>query len=185
MAESVALSPVNATLSVLAPWVGPKPIRLRILDVIAQRLTRIRQANGFYTEIGERCTYGQTYQGEPAALPSVNVWDQDESGNSRTYGAEEENEVLVVVEAYTLTPESNPALVPVLHNWMLADIKRAVWEHYETQQPDPGFNGLADGVRYLSSDMMYGSGENMYTGTIVQFSVTYRALAYDPSKISE
>ena len=164
---------LSLSLTLTDPWVGPKPIRLRIMEAIGQRLSRISIANGYLTDSAATVWYGRLVDPEPASLPMLNYWDGHEDARKDAFGSVVKT-VTVTVEMYDKFDSDDPATsLPFVANRMLADAERAMMFDL-TDALDPTLGDLAESLTYVASDLVFGVRPELWVGMVSEWQVSYR-----------
>lgn len=154
-------------------------IRERLMRAVKARLQTILAANGYETSIGQTVNEGLLIDAEPPAIPSLNFWDGNESGQI------EAGQVLrslqLTVEGYDkrLNEETPDKLTVVARN-MVTDVERALWRDPETLRPDVTFGGLAVGIEFSQSQPVIGLKPHLWIGSTSLWEIIYRTRAGNP-----
>lgn len=163
-----------------------EPVRLRIMNVIGNRLAALNRANGYHYDMAS-VVYGQQLRAEPYPEPQVYFWDQDETRDDQKIGGGEYKSIVVEVQAITILGDPvgpaevaeidkilDPAekdrrqniidnqrgvLIARTNNLMLADVQRAMFEDPLVKRIDPC---LGLGLDKLADGMSYESSVGIF-----------------------
>lgn len=175
-------TPLVLSLSVMDPWTGPKPVRVRIMEEIGRRLKKILLTNGYLTNAGASVNYGQLYSPTIETIPCIHYWDGSEV-STRDYGMDNK-ELVINLELYDRV--ATGPQIQERANRLLSDATKAVMRDPDSGQMDPTLKGLADSLLYQSSEPMPGISPDLFwTGVSIDFLVVYKTRAGDPTQKTE
>ena len=161
-------------------------VRARIMARLGERLKRITQANGFFTNVGSAVSYGKAMSSMPP-VPSVNFYDDNENGTRMLYN-QTTHELTVTFECFEQwNQEGNvPDVMEVLAGQMLADIEVAVTHsHREPYSLDIELDELCTALHYSRSTILISLPPHYWVGAISEWILDYETVLGDPFHTSK